>query len=92
MKDKKRLRIEAECGKLPLLFAKYADNGDHAALADLLKQVQELVPTDDGTLGIDFFNMMRDMPLPKIIGWIAGSLPADPETMVDQLVAQVHNA
>ena len=27
--------IEAECGKLPLLFAHYADNGDHAALADL---------------------------------------------------------
>lgn len=30
-----RLLIEHECGKLPLLFAKYADNGDHAALADL---------------------------------------------------------
>lgn len=35
MKDKGRLLIEHECGKLPLLFAKYADNGDHAALADL---------------------------------------------------------
>ena len=35
MKDSKRLEIEAECAKLPLLFAKYADNGDHAALADL---------------------------------------------------------
>ena len=34
----KRLRIEAECGKLPLLFAKYADNGDHAALADLFTE------------------------------------------------------
>ncbi len=30
-----RLAIELACGKLPLLFAKYADNGDHAALADL---------------------------------------------------------
>lgn len=38
MKDKKRLRIEAEVAKLPLLFAKYADNGDHAALADLFTQ------------------------------------------------------
>ncbi|MEO6387267.1 MAG: nuclear transport factor 2 family protein [Croceibacterium sp.] len=38
MKDKKRLRIEAECAKLPLLFAKYADNGDHAALADLFTE------------------------------------------------------
>jgi hypothetical protein len=38
MKDKKRLRIEAECGKLPLLFARYADNGDHAALADLFTE------------------------------------------------------
>jgi hypothetical protein len=35
MKDKKRLLIEAACGKLPLLFAKYADDGDHAALAEL---------------------------------------------------------
>lgn len=38
MKDKKRLRIEAEVAKLPLLFAKYADNGDHQALADLFTE------------------------------------------------------
>jgi len=30
-----RLLAERECGLLPLLFAKYADSGDHAALADL---------------------------------------------------------
>lgn len=30
-----RLLIESECGKLPLLFAKHADHGDHAALAQL---------------------------------------------------------
>lgn len=30
-----RLAIELACGKLPLLFARYADTGDHAALADL---------------------------------------------------------
>jgi len=35
MDDLARLLIERECGKLPLLFAKYADTGDHAALADL---------------------------------------------------------
>jgi hypothetical protein len=35
MKAKKRLLIEHECGKLPLLFAKYADDGDHAALVEL---------------------------------------------------------
>ena len=33
-----RLLIEHECGKLPLLFAKCADTGDHAALADLFTQ------------------------------------------------------
>ena len=38
MKDKKRLRIEAEVAKLPLLFALYADNGDHEALADLFTE------------------------------------------------------
>lgn len=30
--------IEAGCSKLPLLFAKYADEGDHAALADLFTE------------------------------------------------------
>jgi len=38
MKDKKRLRIEAEVARLPLLFARYADNGDHAALAALFTE------------------------------------------------------
>lgn len=69
-----------------------ADPAGMAALAGLLQQIQDLVPTGDSTLGIEFFNMMRDMPLPKILGWVAGNLPEDPETIVDQLVAQVHNA
>ncbi|MFC3101489.1 nuclear transport factor 2 family protein [Altererythrobacter lauratis] len=38
MKAKKRARIEAEVAKLPLLFAHYADNGDHAAMADLFTE------------------------------------------------------
>lgn len=38
MKYEKRARIEAECGKLPLLFAKYADNGDHEAMASLFTE------------------------------------------------------
>jgi len=38
VKDRKRLLIEAEVAKLPLLFARYADNGDHAALAALFTQ------------------------------------------------------
>ena len=29
------LRIERACARLPVLFARYADNGDHAALAAL---------------------------------------------------------
>lgn len=33
-----RLLIEQECSKLPLLFAKYADDGDHVALAQLFTQ------------------------------------------------------
>ena len=33
-----RLAIERECGRLPLLFARYADNGDHAALANLFTE------------------------------------------------------
>ena len=38
MDDHARLLIERECGALPLLFAKYADNGDHTALADLFTE------------------------------------------------------
>ena len=33
-----QIRIERECGRLPLLFARYADNGDHAALARLFTE------------------------------------------------------
>jgi len=38
MKDEKRHRIEVECGKLPLLFAKYADGGDYEAIAELFAE------------------------------------------------------
>jgi len=38
MDDLARLLIERECGRLPLLFAHYADNGDHAALAALFTE------------------------------------------------------
>ena len=33
-----QIRIERECGRLPLLFARYADNGDHASLAQLFTE------------------------------------------------------
>lgn len=33
-----RLLIEHECARLPLLFARYADEGDHAALAELFAE------------------------------------------------------
>ena len=33
-----RIEIERECGRLPLLFARYADNGDHASLAQLFTE------------------------------------------------------
>ena len=33
-----RIGIERECGRLPLLFARYADNGDHASLAQLFTE------------------------------------------------------
>jgi len=35
MDDLARLLAERECSRLPLLFAKYSDTGDHAALAAL---------------------------------------------------------
>lgn len=38
MNPGERLAIELACGKLPLLFARYADIGDHAALADLFTE------------------------------------------------------
>ena len=33
-----RIEIERECERLPLLFARYADSGDHAALAQLFTE------------------------------------------------------
>ena len=38
MDDLARLLIERECARLPSLFAKYADNGDHEALAALFTE------------------------------------------------------
>jgi hypothetical protein len=38
MDDLARLLAEREVALLPLLFAKYADNGDHAALAQLFTE------------------------------------------------------
>lgn len=38
MDELDRIRIENACARLPLLFAKYADNGDHAALAALFTE------------------------------------------------------
>ena len=38
MDSLQRIEIERECGKLPLLFARYADNGDHASLAQLFTE------------------------------------------------------
>ena len=38
MDELARLRIEHACAKLPYLFAKYADNGDHASLAALFTE------------------------------------------------------
>jgi hypothetical protein len=38
VKAAKRARIEAECGRLPLLFAHYADSGDHEAMASLFTE------------------------------------------------------
>jgi hypothetical protein len=37
-----QIAIERECGRLPLLFAKHADDGDHAALAALFIEDCEL--------------------------------------------------
>jgi hypothetical protein len=38
MDDLARLMLERECSRLPLLFARYADNGDHASLAQLFTE------------------------------------------------------
>ena len=42
MDDLTRLLAENACAKLPLLFAKHADDGDHAALADLFTEDCEM--------------------------------------------------
>ncbi|MBN2303196.1 MAG: glycoside hydrolase family 3 C-terminal domain-containing protein [Anaerolineae bacterium] len=85
--------------QLPPLINRYSTLGEWvsdpagaAALTPIMQMFQAHAPTGSDMHGIDFFSMLRDMPLLKILGWFAGNLPTDPDTMVDQLVAQVHNA
>jgi 3-phenylpropionate/cinnamic acid dioxygenase small subunit len=58
--------IEVECGKLALLYAKYSDDGDHAALAALFAEDAAYVrpfQADDPLLGREAIHaMFRDRP------------------------------
>ena len=41
-------------------------------------------------LGMDFMDMMGDMPLVSVLMWQQDALPMHPEDLVDGLLAQVH--
>ncbi len=45
---------------------------------------------DENTIGMDFMNMMGDMPLGSVLMWQQSALPMHPEDLVDGLLTQVH--
>ena len=60
-----RYSIERECSLLPLLYAKYSDNGDHTALAELFVEDAVYVrpfEADDPVLGRERIHAMFRRP------------------------------
>jgi beta-glucosidase len=45
--------------------------------------------SDENTIGIDFMDMMGDMPLLSVLMWQQSALPMHPEDLVDGLLTQV---
>jgi beta-glucosidase len=45
---------------------------------------------DGGAIGMDFMDMMGDMPLVSVLMWQQSALPMHPEDLVNGLLAQVH--
>jgi beta-glucosidase len=45
---------------------------------------------DESGIGLDFMEMMGDMPLLSALMWHRSTLPMHPEDLVDRLLAQVH--
>jgi beta-glucosidase len=45
---------------------------------------------DENTIGMDFMDMMGDMPLLSVLMWQQSALPMHPEDLVDGLLTQVH--
>ena len=45
---------------------------------------------DEHGIGMDFMEMLGDMPLVSVLMWQQSSLPVHPEDLVDGLLAQVH--
>lgn len=43
------------------------------------------------TLGLDFMDMMQDVPLTSVLQIIKGMLPAPPEELVDMMLNEVHS-
>jgi beta-glucosidase len=46
--------------------------------------------SDDSTIGVDFMDMIGDMPLVSVLMWRKNALSMHPEDLVDGLLAQVH--
>jgi len=45
---------------------------------------------DENNIGMDFMDMMGDMPLVSVLMWQQSALPMHPEDLVDGLLTQVH--
>jgi beta-glucosidase len=45
---------------------------------------------EESTIGLDYMDMIGDMPLVNVLMWQKDTLPMHPEDLVDRLLAQVH--
>jgi beta-glucosidase len=64
-----------------------------AAVQPLLEQMMAQMASDTGggseVIGMEMMGFVQQLPLPAILGFLAGQLPAPPEQIVDGLLAQI---
>ena len=59
--------------------------------AKIEEESRKMFGGDGNAIGMDFMDMMGDMPLVSVLMWQQGSIPDHPEDFVDGLLKQVHN-
>ncbi len=59
--------------------------------AQMEAEAQKMFGGGEGAIGMDFMDMLGDMPLVSVLMWQQSALPMPAEDLVDGLLKQVHN-